>query len=81
MFARALFGDTTRASLRRIRHSPSTSIANCTVRFVSFSTVEDSTSDKQSSPTTADGDGEGPRQKMSSVKISEVLKRKVSEHM
>lgn len=51
MFARALFGDTTRASLRRIRHSPSTSIANCTVRFVSFSTVEDSTSDKQSSHT------------------------------
>lgn len=96
MFARALFRDTTRASLRRIRRS--TSIVNCTVvdfnypsvkndgRFVSFSTatltqVEDSTLDKQSPPTPADGDGEGPRQKMSSVKISEVLKRKVREHM
>lgn len=101
MFARALFRDTTRASLRRIRRSTSIvncTVANCTVvdfnypsvkndgRFVSFSTailtqVEDSTLDKQSLPTPADGDGEGPRQKMSSVKISEVLKRKVREHM
>lgn len=56
MFAR-VFRDTTRASLRRIRRSTSsTSIVN-------------------------DGDGEGPRQKMSSVKISEVLKHKVRERM
>ena len=99
MFARALFRDTTRASLRRIRRSTvNCTVANCTVvdfnypsvkndgRFFSFSSatltqVEDSTLDKQSPPTPADGDGEGPRQKMSSVKISEVLKRKVREHM